>query len=131
MTDKTPNVEQKAEGSGIAQAAGKGATAISLFGIPIEKWLIGQLVAAILIQGLGYLCSLGARDSAFCIIAFGECFPIIFGLPAVYGLVMGISTKNKKVIILSLVSGMLSLLVMGPLFLCGSLTKIGNLLGTR
>jgi hypothetical protein len=131
MSDDSPHVEQKAEGTGIAQAAGEGAIAISFFGIPIEKWLMGELVAAIVIQGLGYFCSLGTSDPAFCILSFGICFPIVFGLPALFGLIMGIGVKNKKIITLSLVSGALSLLVFGPLYLCGSLYKLAEWLGSR
>jgi hypothetical protein len=130
MNDNPSRIEQKAEGIGIAQALGEGATAITFLGIPIEKWLIGELIAAIIIQGLGYFCSLGTRDPAFCTLVLGLCFPIIFGLPALFGLIMGVSVKNRKVIILSLVSGALSLLIFGPLYLCGSLTNLAQRFGS-
>lgn len=124
LKEEKPSISQSAEGTGIAQAIGERATAISFLGVPIEKLLIGELVAAIVIQCMGYLCSFGTRQTEFCLLGFGLCFPIIFGLPAVYGLLMGFGTKNKKVIMLSLASGALSLLILGPLFLCGSLGKL-------
>jgi len=124
MSDNSPQIEQKAEGSGIAQAAGHGATAINFFGMPIEKYLTAQLIAIILIQGLGYTCSFGTRNF-FSVLVCSECFPVLFGIPSFFGLVMGFSLRNTKVVILSLVSGVLSLFGMGVLQFVGSIGGSG------
>jgi hypothetical protein len=123
MNNNSPQYEQKAEGSGIAQAAGQGATAVNFFGIPIETLLMAQLVAQISIQVIGYLCTLAAYPASrgiggylFFVFSFGLCFPIVFGPLAIYGLVIGYSVKNKKIITMSVISGALSvLLVVIPL----------------
>ena len=130
MNDDSPQIEQNAKGTAIAQAAGPGAKAFVIFGVPIEIWLIAYLVAAILTQGFGYFCSLGTAEPAFCIFGFGLCFPVVFGIPALFGLIFGISVKNKRIIRLSLLSGALSLLIFAPLYSCSSLLKLIEWLGS-
>jgi hypothetical protein len=116
-------IRQEASGIGNTQAAGPGATAITIFGIPIDRLLIGILITTICCQGLGYICSLTALNPVV-FLYFGICFPFSFGFPAMFGLVMGIAFKNKKIIILSIVSGALSLLLLGPLFFLKSIVGL-------
>ena len=110
MDDKEPYIDQKAEGTGIAQAAGERATAITIFGIPIQEWLIGILIFSIIFQCLTYTCTLGLRGGnapGFAPMAYFCLCTTIFGPLALYSLIMGIRLKNNKIVVLSLISGVL------------------------
>jgi hypothetical protein len=109
MGENSPkNIQQEAKGEGIAQAAGHGATAIAIFGVPLEKALITFFAASIVFQFLGYCCALNLNDPSFTVTTCGLCYPVFFGLPAFLGFFFGIALKNKKIIFLTLLSGAIS-----------------------
>ena len=89
------------------------------FGIPLEQLMMIEVVSLIIIQCLVAPCS----------VAVFWLLPLIFGLPAIHSLITGISLKNKKIIILSIVSGLMSLFWLAALIAYGFLLQFNNQLG--
>ena len=109
MEENNPKVNQKAEGEGIAQAAGTNATAVTIFGVPLVRTLTTFFIGSIVFQCLGYCCALNLNDPSFSVTVCGFCYPVFFGLPAFFGFFYGIALRNRDITLLSLLSGIISL----------------------
>lgn len=109
MEDNSPKVNQEAKGEGIAQAAGTNATAVTIFGVPLVRTLTTFFIGSIVFQCLGFCCALNLNDPSFSVTACGLCYPVVFGIPAFFGFFYGIALRNRNIILLSLLSGLISI----------------------
>jgi hypothetical protein len=110
MSGEQARSEQRKGESGAAQAARDRVTVAKVLGISAEKWLIiASIIVQIQLWGLLFVTS--TKDEAdLCWLGIALCFPVVFGLPALHALIWAGSARNKKVMMLSLLTGALSLL---------------------
>lgn len=112
MPEPNETTKQEAEGIGIAQAAGSGAKAYAktIFNIPIEKFLIAELATSLIVQWLTYCGSMIVPSVGIIVDSWAcFCFPLIFGINSIYGLIMGFLLKNRTIKWLSAASGLSSI----------------------
>jgi hypothetical protein len=74
-------------------------------GLPNESLLSTLLVSSIIIQWLGYLCLFLIREPLLGSIGL-ICYPVLFGVHAVFSFVMGRMFRSRRIIVLSLIAGL-------------------------
>jgi hypothetical protein len=119
MNERNNKVEQKADGQNIQQisAVGENITAnISTFmGLPLQSIIASGLIIILLLQWLaniGLICerTFNPDNAPAITLAFSVCCPGIFGIPALFGIILGIQQHEKKIAWLGLASLLSSLI---------------------
>ena len=107
-------IKQEATGIGNAQIIGDNSRAFvkNSINYPHEKILLAELITILILQVPMNFCMLSSildADWIICATPFALCPSLPIGINAVYALVTGIMKKDKKIIILSSISGILAL----------------------
>lgn len=107
MPEDNEHIKQEAIGHGNIQAAGKNINiSQEIFNIPTEKFLLAELMASLAIQWGIYLLTLMWLPFGNCIV----CFPFLFIPNAIITFFMGKQLGDKKIIKLSLFSGITTII---------------------
>lgn len=106
--DKKPIINQQVSGRDNIVQAGDNLIGIIVSGLP--EVLVALLIASVVAQCGGYAyAALSNPDHILFVLLFpGICYPFVFAPFAFFSFFIGIVAKNKKIVFLSLLSGIIS-----------------------